>query len=228
MEIKLSTTKIEHADIHLETDPQQTKIAVISDLHVGQFEKASRSGEKTYNKIKELVEKEHPTALFMLGDIISFKVYHALSAWTKFYKLLEALNIPIYVIPGNHDRYMHRAVKSFYDEKNVHLYNVELLRVFVPGYQTPLIFGHDLKNDKRIHGVEITRKWIHALRTTFHDQIPDESLMFLGHLHDFVRSTDKLTTTVMPFSNSLENYMYTTITPEKDSKFNVRFSFLQK
>ena len=91
-----------------------------------------------------------------------------------------------------------------------------------------MIFGHDLKNDKKVHGDEITHEWIRMLRETFHDIIPDESLMVLGHLHDFVITRDKQNVTVLPFSCSLHCFMYTILTPGENGKFEYVCKFLKE
>ncbi|KAI5548462.1 metallo-dependent phosphatases family [Trichomonas vaginalis G3] len=221
-------THIKYFDIHLPTSPADTKIVAISDLHVGQFESTANNTPKMVDKIRELVEKVKPTALFILGDIIHFKFYRIPTSWLDFYRLLDTINIPIYVIPGNHDRYLHDYVKNHFQGTNVHLLNVEIMCVYVEGYPHPVIFGHDLKNDKKVHGDEITHEWIRMLRETFHDIIPDESLMVLGHLHDFVITRDKQNVTVLPFSCSLHCFMYTILTPGENGKFEYVCKFLKE
>lgn len=226
-QLRPKTTRISHFDIHLE-NTGNLKLLVFSDTHIGQFDSTSAETPPTFAKIQELVNLTKPTHIFILGDIIHVNPFHMPSSWTDFYKMLETLNIPVHVIPGNHDRYIHSIVKALYHEQNVQLHNDELMRVFVDGYTNPIIFGHDVKNDMKIHGIDITRQWIKMLRTTFHDLIPDESLFVLGHFHDYVNSEDNLSYTIMPFSYSLNFYQYAVITPGEDGKFNIEINRLRR
>lgn len=215
------TTEIETYDLHIE-NTGNLRFLVFTDLHIGQTNSTSEETPKIFEKIVEAVRIAAPTHIFILGDIVHLKLYHIPTSWTDFYKMLETLNIPIHLIPGNHDRkvFMHSFVKMIYTENNVHLHNVELLRVFVSGYKYPIVFGHDVKNDKKAHGNKAVRAWIDMLRRTFHEYIPDESLLVLGHVHSYIKTVDKLSYTLKPFSLSLNSFQYVVITPGEEDHFN--------
>ena len=220
------TRHIKVEDITIENS-DSLKFLVFSDLHIGQFSSLSVTRQQVYDKINQLIEMVHPTHIFILGDIVHVNIFHLTSAWTDFYEMLENFHIPIMIIPGNHERYIHGLVKNSFHGNYVKLYNVELLRIHVNGIPNPLIFGHDVKNDKKVHTTELVRQWMTMLRTTFQNEIPEESIMVLGHVHGVFNSVDNKTFTLDPFSPGLHCYHYGVIIPSENHDFNVSFSYLE-
>ena len=220
--------KTRHISVeNLTFEPSENlKFLIFSDLHIGQFSSLSETRQQVYDKINQLIQLVHPSHIFILGDIVHVNIFHLPSAWTDFYEMLENFQIPIVIIPGNHERYIHGLVKSLYHGTNVHLFNVELLRVYIRGYNYPLIFGHDVKNDKKVHTTQLVREWMTMLRTTFSDKIPEHSLMVLGHVHGYFSSVDNKTFTLDPFSPGLNCYHYCVITTSDNNEFNISFSYL--
>ena len=222
-QIRRITQTITNYDLTLE-NTGSLKFLVFSDLHICQHVNLTRSCEILIDTISNLINSIHPSHIFILGDIVHVFVFHTPNYWTTFYEKLEQFNLPVYVIPGNHDRYIHSFVKLCYHGRNVHLKNVEILRVFVEGYQYPLIMGHDLKNDRKVHSQTLVRRWIQMLRSTYSNLIPEQSKMILGHLHDAYQFNEEKTYTLEPFSPSLGVFYYGVVTPNSNNDFDITFS----
>ena len=205
--MRLSHLEITNFDLHI-SENQPFKAILISDLHIGQYQRKHASLLKLMENLRLLIEQHHPTHIFILGDIVSFKIYNIFSDWLKVYNTLEELNIEIHVIPGNHDRYQHKLVMVSFNGHFVHLHPDELIRI-IPEWEEKIVcLGHDLHNDSKVHERNLVREWISLLRTTFSNLIPSNALLILGHLHDPYKFDDLLCQTILPFSDDLHSYQY--------------------
>jgi len=209
---------IEYEDIRYSGD---FRALLISDLHIGFCQPVEEGKYSLFLKIKDLITDENANYVFILGDIVHFRFYRFVDSWISFYNLLDTIGTPICIIPGNHDRYMHGMVNFFSRYRNVSIINKELLRIFVNDSPIPLILGHDLKNDKKVHGDDLVRSWFSMLRSLF-SFIPQESLMIVGHTHETVVSDDQLTYSISPFSYDLGYYEYGIVEYTDEGAFRIR------
>jgi DNA repair exonuclease SbcCD nuclease subunit len=174
-------------------------------------------------QLRRVIETEHPTVIFVLGDIVHFHLFNLRRYWHAFYSQLETLGIEIHIIPGNHDRYLHGKVVKQYHSTNVHPHQNELIIVHPPGDGRKVVLGHDLRNDKRVHGTTAVRLWFAALRATFARAIDPDALLVLGHVHERISAEDGLTESLLPFSFDYNAYGYGIVEMGHDGVLSTRF-----
>lgn len=197
---------------------------LISDLHIGYAVPRADSTREVVDLIRSVVDHEKITVVFILGDIIHFHPSNFPSLWLNFYSTLEALGVEVHTIPGNHDRYLHAKVVSQYAGVHVHPHQSDLIIVRPRGTGRTVVLGHDIHNDKRVHGTDNVRKWFTALRTTFRKFIQPDSLLILGHVHWREVSEDQLTHSLAPFSYDLGKLFYGILEPDDCGTLSVRWS----
>ena len=203
------------------------KALVISDIHIGQYHDKEFSMDQVVDRLRRVVDLEHPTVIFILGDIIHVNLLNRTRHWVRFYEKLETLNVETHIIPGNHDRWKHSGVCSSFHGTNVHAHNDDVIVVTRDGDSGSLaVLGHDLKYDKRVHSESGVRKWYTQLRTRCAHHIPPDSLLILGHLHQLTDSVDGKTMSILPFSYDLRIWGYGVL-EEAETDGN-RFSFTRR
>ncbi|MBE6251603.1 MAG: metallophosphoesterase [Bacteroidales bacterium] len=88
---------INNVDIVLdkEFDGEVTAVA-ISDIHLG-----LGTGPKALKRYVDMINAQNPDVIFIVGDLIDNSIRPLLSA--PFDEILNQLNVPIYMVPGNHE-----------------------------------------------------------------------------------------------------------------------------
>lgn len=189
---------------------------LISDLHLSKFSELKDAISQLIPKLKQVIELQRPTDIFMLGDIIHHK--RPKPDYFYFFKKLELLKIPIHIIPGNHDRRVRdklEAYKGFYVSYN----NCDVLRLLYPDVSNMVCLGHDLFNDKKVHQQHLARQWFKMLRNTFKSILTKNSLLILGHIHQDFHSKDDKTFSIRPFSIDLKEYNYCRLFLDSNREF---------
>ena len=103
----------------------QTKELLISDIHLGKGEYFQKNGipltnnsdEQNLLRIKEIVKKQNPNKLIILGDLFHSKYSISETLKSKVELLAETLKIKIELIVGNHDEGCKVKNISFLDFK---------------------------------------------------------------------------------------------------------------
>jgi hypothetical protein len=184
------------------------KALLITDLHIGRHITHRESIHALIGSLRSVIELESPTVIFILGDIIHFRWLNVWSCLFDFYSAIESLGVPIHSIPGNHDRYLHARVAAKYNGDFVHPHQSEAIIISPPNGGRKVVLGHDLCNDKRVHGFGPVREWFAALRSTFADVIPEDALLIVGHVHEHLWSADGLSQSLPPFSADIGIFAY--------------------
>ena len=92
-------------------DPQQ-RLLLVADLHLGKAESFQASGVPlpsdgdltNLNRLLELAQHHHPTAVVVLGDLIHGPLGLTLALRHKLAALPELLGCPLRLVGGNHER----------------------------------------------------------------------------------------------------------------------------
>lgn len=89
--------EIVHLDINIdkEFDGEVTAVA-ISDVHLGHG-----TGPGTLKRYVEMINAQNPDVIFIVGDLIDNSINPLFNA--PFDEVLNQLNAPIYMVPGNHE-----------------------------------------------------------------------------------------------------------------------------
>ena len=129
--MKKNTSTLNWGDTSLEMLPSralflpQTKELLISDIHLGKGEYFQKNGipltnnsdEQNLLRIKEIVKKQNPNKLIILGDLFHSKYSISETLKSKVELLAETLKIKIELIVGNHDEGCKVKNISFLDFK---------------------------------------------------------------------------------------------------------------
>lgn len=185
-------------------DAKNFKALLISDLHIGQNFSRRESTAEVVQHLRELCEREHPSVVFILGDVIHIRLFNKKKYWTRFYEQMETLGVEVHIIPGNHEKWYYWYIS--YDGPRVHSHHSELIIVTHKKLRAAL--GHDVKNDRKVHSTAEVREWYQALRDTFPEVIHSDTLLILGHLHQATDSKDHKTRSIRPFSHDLNCWDY--------------------
>ncbi|GDX71915.1 DEAD/DEAH box helicase [Cyanobium sp.] len=92
-------------------DPQQ-RLLLVADVHLGKAESFQASGVPlpsdgdltNLNRLLELAQHHHPTAVVVLGDLIHGPLGLTLALRHKLAALPELLGCPLRLVGGNHER----------------------------------------------------------------------------------------------------------------------------
>jgi DNA repair exonuclease SbcCD nuclease subunit len=148
-----------------------------------------------------LIEKE-ATVLFILGDIIDAVDENLRATLDLLFPALASLCLPIYLIPGNHDRPIFEHIELRLLDPNVHV----ILDLFMclshpnPGSGTPprIFLAHDGGNAYRIRDF-LCRSFIMSARHWFASFIKDEDFLLMAHLHTHVHMKKARCASLAPF-----------------------------
>lgn len=200
---------------------------IIGDFHLGKYHNIMEDIDTEFKKLYNLIYKERPNIIFILGDLIHAKPQHDnMRIWNEVYNRLESFKIETHIIPGNHERHM----KTFNNFKrsgpNVFLHNTDVLQLYA-GDQIFVLFGHDLQNDWKVHGAEKIEFWIKTLKQSYKSVLPEDQLLILGHVHQHVNVDNGLVQTLHVFSASQNTYFYGIMTA-KDGKPELKYDYFLK
>ena len=210
-----------------EIEPEtEFRAIVISDLHIARFHQKSESIQSIIDHLRVIIEQHNANLLFICGDIIHFQLSVRYFDWIEAYSVFETLGIEVHVIPGNHDRWKYKKVYEHYKSKsvNVHLHPDDFIKI-VPMNGRKIILGHDVHNDKRVHGTRKVRAWFNSLRKQFSNIIGPNDLLILGHLHEDIVSADGLTKSLMPYSHDLRVFYYSFLYINEDDQIEATFTY---
>ena len=203
---------------------QDFRAILISDLHIARFCQNSESISQICDHLREIINEKNANIIFICGDIIHFKLSVRYFHWLEAYSKFDELGVEIHVIPGNHDRFKHKKVSEYFHGANVHLHSEELIKI-VPPNGRAVVLGHDVHNDRRVHGTKKIRMWFRSLRNQFNDIIGADSLLILGHLHEDEISEDGLTKSLMPYSYDLHVFFYGFLSLNSNQEIDAEFIY---
>lgn len=144
------------------------KIAVISDIHAGAF----FYDKWRMRKIIELVNKEKPDVVLLLGDFFNRHFYNTKMDYEEFAQYLLEIEAPLgkFAVTGNHDT-----------EMDTDKIDAVLSRAGVKFLRNKSVKVETKKGDFYVAGIPDFGTDIFNLQKTFEDVPDDEPCIFLTH-----------------------------------------------
>lgn len=202
---------------------------IISDFHLGKFNDLLVEENLLINDLKQLVKEVNPTHIFILGDIINFTESCVDEWYFNFFKMLENnFNLPIYIIPGNHDRLSKPSCcfSRYKSDKLLKCIDTEFLEIqFNDNFS--VFFVHDAKYDSNIYGMLPLKDWMNKIRSWDHGKnIKKDDVLIFGHTHSNFDDDEDKNYAIGPFSVSLKGTSYGVIFYNDKFHFQHFTSFL--
>lgn len=195
---------------------------VITDQHLGKFISFNSGFPKFKSKLDSLLSQTKATCLFMLGDTIDYRCRDYSSAFNTVFNYLETLQIPVFLLGGNHDK--ERIQKLHYKfDKNLKFIEDTFIRVSHPSPNgekySAIIMGHDLGNNFQVDPCDAPTyvKW---MGDVFNKYFKPSEMMLLGHTHQNISIPENESYSIMQFSPDFRSFQYAII-KDVGGKFNV-------
>lgn len=173
---------------HWSDNLNNTKIAVISDLHIG-------SKNVNLKKLEEVVEKtnkQNPDLILILGDYDTYLISRSKIPQNEIPKILNKLNAKYGVISilGNHDISHQEIVESILEKTKIKLLQNEKIKIRIKDQNLNIIGTKDLwhfpNQSEAITLVEKTTPptILMSHNPDLYDKVPSNvSLILSGHTH---------------------------------------------
>lgn len=191
------------------------RILIISDTHLGASLLFSKSCDLFIEELKNLIEKENPTMIFHLGDLVNGTFTEGSNLLSDVLIKMNTLGVPIYYIGGNHDRdYLNGLLPKWNPLEYITPLPNNTIKISVPPSArrpnpTNLFFAHDLNNNYRVrdqHALSFVN-WIKLGS----NGIKVEDWLIIGHTHSQLTSFTSRTMCVGQFSPEINIYCYSII-----------------
>lgn len=191
------------------------KILLISDTHLGAAKPINESQKLFFQCLIELISLERPTHIFHLGDLVNGCILKGEKILEEALRKFDKLNIPTYVIGGNHDRCYAECVR-WKDTQNVHLVRNYALHLEIASKKndslpTHYYFVHDLGNNYRIRGVSFGVNFANWIKTSS-DIIRPDDWMITGHIHTQFFDKKTKTSCIGQYSPEIHEFKYAVLT----------------
>jgi hypothetical protein len=155
---------------------------VVSDMHFTQRLKIAESLPPMLKTLTQIICDKRVNILFVLGDIIEQLHQDAAIADLQIVlQGLDILSVPVYLLPGEHDRALHLRLKGQYTWTNIKVIYESFVCLKNPhprrGTYPCIFITHSAGNDARM-GVNKPRDFIQALKEHFTKAViePDEPI----------------------------------------------------
>lgn len=109
----LSVAASASAGLSADSGPLRTITGKFSFVVLGD----NRSGDEIYSRLIKLATEKKPDFMVNTGDEIRHD--GSLAEWTKFVKLSEPVNVPYFLVPGNHDVDDKASEETYREELNL-------------------------------------------------------------------------------------------------------------
>jgi predicted MPP superfamily phosphohydrolase len=113
-----------HAVQILQSEPTDYTIVQLSDVHIGKYFNYKNLQQELIRLFTYLDEHIQPSFIILSGDSVDW--YNQRSPKNAYVYLQEALltsHTPVYITPGNHERYGNRLLLLYYPFKNLTSYH---------------------------------------------------------------------------------------------------------
>ncbi|EAY05853.1 Ser/Thr protein phosphatase, putative [Trichomonas vaginalis G3] len=198
--VPLENTSVTIYDLNIDLTVNH-RILLISDCHI------FNNPQLFLTELQSLINKENPTDLFILGDLINGNWVQGSRVLFQLMQRFQQLKISVFIIGGNHDRY--------YVEENSSIPGVTLvrdlcMRLSLPqeGISHPLniYFAHDLCNNFRVRDKHAFSffEWIKSGV----EKIQKEDWLICGHAHTSLLSRDVRIACIGQYSPENNSYGY--------------------
>ena len=185
------------------------KFLLISDCHIGD------QIDIWFNELKQIIEKEKPTNIIVLGDLIDGHVPNGESLMLQVFSLLKTLPFQIYVIGGNHDRIYIENI-NWSNGTNIHLIDSWSILIQVPqsevSHPLRIFLAHELGNNYRVRDRTAFQffKW---LKNGAKD-IRSPDWLICGHAHTSLLSREAKVVCIGQYSPQRNKRAYSLLTIE--------------
>ena len=200
----LANTSTTSTEICISMDDRY-KFLLISDCHT--YEKDLNVW---FDELKKVVEKEKPTNIIILGDLIDGSVPNGVAAMGQALLLLKTFPFEVYVIGGNHDREFVSKI-SWPDDTNVHLIDTWSILFQLPqanvNHPLRIFLAHDLGNNYRVRD-RIAFQFFEWIKGGSNG-IKNPDWLICGHAHTSIVSRDSKIVCIGQFSPMNNKKAYT-------------------
>ncbi|OHS94959.1 Ser/Thr protein phosphatase [Tritrichomonas foetus] len=197
---------------------------VLSDMHFNQKEKLSFSLPIVLRKISKLIIDQNINIIFLLGDIVEqYQSPTSAEDLKTVFSAFEQLGIPIYIIPGNHDRSLFNNTSYDTRFKNIHLLKTTLM--FIENPNSPpntyrrIYMAHEMENNFKLEGPQKNVFPI-KLKEFFKDVFTENDFLLIGHIHRHILDLSKNCGSVGQYSYDYKRESYAIITNENGFKID--------
>lgn len=193
----------------------QFKGLIVTDFHLGKLNELSYEENILINNLKQLVEVVNPSHIFILGDLIQYSESCTDKNYFDFFKMLENnFPLPIYIIPGNHDRYpqLNNCFSRYKSDKQLKCIDTDFLEIkFNEKFSVFLV--HDAKYDSDVYGMLSIPDWMNKIRNwkCCKNKIKNDDVLIFGHTHSNFDDDESKNHAIGPFSVSLNGSSYAVI-----------------
>lgn len=220
MSFEPESLRFNKADI---TNFDTFKGLIVTDFHLGKFNELENEEIKLISNLKELVKTVDPSHLFILGDLIHHSDgVNDQNYYDFFEKLENNFSLPIYIIPGNHDRHpsLNDCFNRYRSSKQLMCIDTEFLEIkFNENFSVFLV--HDAKYDSDVYGMLPLADWMNKIRNwkCCKKMIKSNDVLIFGHTHANFDDEENKNHAIGPFSVSLKGSSYAVIS------FSDKFNF---
>lgn len=206
--VPLENTQVSIYDLDIDLTKKQ-KILLISDCHI---QKQLRLFQTELDK---LINKENSTILMILGDLINGCWDQGVAALFELMKHLQKLNIPVYIIGGNHDRVYVDQLSSI---PGIILVRDICMKLSIPrpqlSHPMKIYFAHDLCNNFRVRD-KLAMSFFEWIKTGV-EKIQKEDWLICGHAHTSFLSQGIRCACIGQFSPENNSYCYSILDIDGD------------
>lgn len=208
---------------------QTMKALLISDCHLGATcgqdpIRFNQSLQVFMDSVNALIEKEQPTVLFILGDLVD-----GTQNDTNLKKILERLNsvsVPVYAFGGNHDREFFANLATWTSPPNVTITQALSIQISVElkgGKIINVFLAHDLLNNYRVRDPHAFF-FVSWIKNGCRNYIKPDDWLITGHTHTgFISHAHRLGC-IGQFSPEIRTFGYATLELDNDVVFSVKNS----
>lgn len=179
--------------------------------------------------MKNIIKKENPAMIFHLGDLVNGTFPDGSKLLLDVLTKLDTLEIPIYFIPGNHDReYLNGLMPKWKQLKFITPLQNNSIQVSIPSgkdhpKQTNIFFAHDLNNNYRVRD-QYALSFVNWIKGGS-NLIKPEDWLIIGHTHCQLISFASKAMCVGQFSPEINIFGYSIIDID-DSDFALCSKYL--
>jgi hypothetical protein len=115
-----------HAVKIVQSDPESFRFVQLTDIHIGKLYSLRNEKQRLIDIFTYLNDEIQPDFIVLTGDSVDW--YNANAPRNFFIDVQEAIQhskVPVFVVPGNHDRYQHRLLmlySPYFDLSSYHQY----------------------------------------------------------------------------------------------------------
>jgi DNA repair exonuclease SbcCD nuclease subunit len=203
---------------------EQMRALVVTDMHFGKETPIEETLPQFMRAMRSLIGEHKINVLFMLGDVLHGGLPNSLEILGTLLGEFDKLMIPVWIVPGNHDRYaFYRIDASVYT-------NVKISRDYLLGLKHPrprpgclpcIFLGHDIGNRYHLEMNKVP-SWIRGMKQLFSSIIHPEDFLMTGHAHHHFLDKERRCATLGQFAPDHVTGCYALITAANRFRLDFR------